>query len=121
MGANGSVPAVYDAPAFAIIALAIVLTTGSVLGRFVSRRLMKAGLAADDCLCYAAYVTNLGLLISALLCEYTKSGSENAKSNCPTVTTSGALDLRAVSHQTDDEKNFTRTVGEYHFYPTICL
>jgi hypothetical protein len=59
MGANGSIPAVYDAPAYAILTLDIVLTTGAVVGRIVSRKWMKAELATDDYFTYAAYVGSL--------------------------------------------------------------
>lgn len=87
MGANSSVPAIYDAPAYAILSLDIVLTTAAVAARIFSRKVMKAGMATDDYLTYTAYVStklcrmnlklraknkkiaNLGLLISGLLCK----------------------------------------------------
>lgn len=86
MGANSSLPAVYDAPAYAILSIDILLTTSAVAARIFSRRVMKAGMATDDYLTYTAYVStgfcqeilgprtesnkiaNLGLLISGLLC-----------------------------------------------------
>jgi hypothetical protein len=56
MGANSSVPANYEAPAFTILALELGLTTAAVMGRITSRRVMKAPLAADDYMAYLAYV-----------------------------------------------------------------
>jgi hypothetical protein len=57
MGANSSVPANYDAAAYAILAIEVVLTTAAVLGRVTSRYLMKAAPATDDYLTYLAYVS----------------------------------------------------------------
>lgn len=56
MGANNSIPANYSAVAYAVLALDIVLTTAAVVGRTVSRKLMKARLSTDDTLTYVAYV-----------------------------------------------------------------
>lgn len=56
MGANSSVPAKYDAPAYVILSLELGLTTAAVLGRIASRRVMRAPLAADDYMAYLAYV-----------------------------------------------------------------
>jgi hypothetical protein len=57
MGANNSLPAVYDASAYAIMSLNVVLTTVALGGRMLSRRLMKAAYATDDYLAYVAYVS----------------------------------------------------------------
>jgi hypothetical protein len=56
MGANNSIPAVYDAPAYSIMILDIVLTTAALAARVLSRMVMKAGPATDDYLAYLAYV-----------------------------------------------------------------
>lgn len=53
MGANP----VYNTPAYAILALDVVLTTGALLGRIASRKMMKMTLATDDYLTYVAYVS----------------------------------------------------------------
>ncbi|KAF2108667.1 hypothetical protein BDV96DRAFT_652606 [Lophiotrema nucula] len=92
MGANNSIPANYDAPAYAILVLDILLTTLAVVGRTVSRRIQKATPASDDWLAYVAYSANLGLLVSGIL-----------------LTASGALNLDDVSHGTEDEKHFVRS------------
>jgi cytochrome bd-type quinol oxidase subunit 2 len=103
-------PAVYDAPAYSIMILDIVLTTAALAGRILSRMIMKAGPATDDYLAYLAYVglpstaqsknlyadyqqlANLGLLVSGLL-----------------LTTSGALNLEKVTKQSEQERHFTRS------------
>lgn len=56
MGANNSVPAVYDSPAYTLLVLDLVLITSAVLARLWSRRIMKAAPAIDDYLAYIAYV-----------------------------------------------------------------
>ena len=56
MGANNSIPAVYDTPAYSIMILDIVLTTAALAARIMSRMIMKAGRATDDYLAYLAYV-----------------------------------------------------------------
>jgi hypothetical protein len=57
MGANNSVPANYSAAAYTVLTIDIILTTSAVVGRTVSRRVMKATPATDDYLCYFAYVS----------------------------------------------------------------
>lgn len=59
MGANNSVPANYSAAAYAVLVLNLVLTTTVVVGRTVSRKLMKAKLSTDDTVTYIAYVRTL--------------------------------------------------------------
>ncbi|KAF2478139.1 uncharacterized protein BDR25DRAFT_299836 [Lindgomyces ingoldianus] len=93
MGANSSVPADYNAPAYGILVLDIFLTTAALAGRTVSRKMMKARPATDDYLAYIAYSANLGLLVSGLL-----------------LTAHGALSLSSVTTQTEDEKHFVRSV-----------
>ncbi|KAF2012234.1 hypothetical protein BU24DRAFT_272779 [Aaosphaeria arxii CBS 175.79] len=93
MGANSSVPAVYNAPAYGILSLDVVLTTSAVIGRLLSRRVMKARPSVDDYLAYLAYAANIGLLISGFL-----------------LTASGALDLEDISVQSQSEKDFTMPV-----------
>jgi hypothetical protein len=56
MGANSSIPAKYDTPAYAILSLELGLTTIAVGGRIASRRVMNAPLKADDYMAYMAYV-----------------------------------------------------------------
>lgn len=56
MGANSSVPAKYDTPAYIILSLLVGLTTVAVAGRIASRRVLRAALEADDFMAYLAYV-----------------------------------------------------------------
>ncbi|KAF2028742.1 hypothetical protein EK21DRAFT_113597 [Setomelanomma holmii] len=92
MGANNSVPADYSAAAYAILATDILLTTTAVVGRTASQKLMKTIPAIDDYLCYLAYTSNLGLLVSGLL-----------------LTAFGTLDLTDVSVQSDSERRFVKS------------
>jgi hypothetical protein len=66
MGANNSLPAAYDAPAYAIMTLNVVLTTAAFGGRMLSRRLMKAAYVTDDYFAYMAYVS------TCLVCEWSR-------------------------------------------------
>ncbi|KAH7363746.1 hypothetical protein BKA66DRAFT_573437 [Pyrenochaeta sp. MPI-SDFR-AT-0127] len=91
MGANHSIPANYSAVAYTVLALDIILTTAAVVGRTVSRKLMKARLSTDNTLTYIAYSSNLGLLLSGLL-----------------LTASGALNLDEISAQNEDKRHFSR-------------
>jgi hypothetical protein len=56
MGANSSVPANYNAAAYTLLTLDVILSTVAVTGRTASRKLMKASPAIDDHLCYLAFV-----------------------------------------------------------------
>lgn len=64
MRANGSISADYSTAAYSMLTLEVVLTTIAVVGRKVSRKLMKAKLSTDDILTYVAYVgTNSTFII----------------------------------------------------------
>ncbi|CAO2654451.1 Nn.00g111840.m01.CDS01 [Neocucurbitaria sp. VM-36] len=91
MGANNSVPANYSAAAYAVLILEVILTTAAVVGRTVSRKLMKAKLSTDDALTYAAYSANVGLLVSGLL-----------------LTAFGSVDLDDVSTHSEEKHHFVR-------------
>jgi hypothetical protein len=67
MGANNSSPANYSAPAYVILAIDIVLTTAAVVGRTASRRMMKTTTAADDYLCYLAFVRLCFYMLTCIL------------------------------------------------------
>lgn len=56
MGANNSSLADYDTTTYVLLSLHAFLTTAAVVGRMMSRRLMKAVVSTDDHFAYAAHV-----------------------------------------------------------------
>jgi hypothetical protein len=69
MGANSSVPANYNAAAYTLLAVDVVLSILAVAGRTASRKLMKTTPAVDDYLCYLAFVGLSMSLLSLVLTE----------------------------------------------------